>query len=386
MKALRKGEIPMLDIYRDFQMEYDKQFILEVISAAREAGTGEVPAAGNACMLWPDWLICGEFLDFFVIELDFWSEPGHVPVLQYKIASALERPMAAWPIGPSVGQIKKNGYYGMLKQWIALTYAHGANFMIPYHLWASTHESGDMAVIDAPFDEYAPLYDFVRENAALFDGYDDLTRIAVLYSNGARRSMSTALSQTCWELLNANVPFSLALAEDKYVPAYATANPGTLEKYELVIVPEYSLDWARLTESSRSMVEKLMDEQKAIHWKGADDLATRIDPLVSVEQGVKLWVVPRKNPDNPEVPYVIHVVNNRYDREMDILHPQGDAMIRLSREMIGGLDLSGVRAYVPGKDPESLDIEFTAEGDLLVPLPEANLWWLLAIETRNTTL
>jgi hypothetical protein len=383
MKALRAGEIPMLDIYRDFQMEYDKKFILDVIRAARKAGQDDVPAAGNACMFWPDWLICGDFLDFFVIELDFWSEPGHMPVLQYKIASALDRPMATWPIGPSVEQIKKNGYYGMLKQWIALTYAHGANFMIPYHLWASTHESGDMAVIDAPFKEYAPMYDFIRENAALFDGYDDLAQLAVVYSNGARRSMSTALSRTCWELLNANVPFSLALAEDRYVPAYATADLSFLEKYELVIVPEYSLERARLSESSRNMVERLMSEQKAMLWKGADNLATLIDPLVSVEKGKHLWIIPRENPDNPDVPYVIHVVNNHYDREKDTLFPQRDARIRLSSQMIGGLNLSGVRAYVPGNDPEVLEIEFNTEGDLLVNLPESDLWWLLAVETKK---
>jgi hypothetical protein len=85
---------------------------------------------------------------------------------------------------------------------------------------------------------------------------------------------------------------------------------------------------------------------------------------------------------NEEVPLVIHVINNRYDHENDILNTRQDARVRIHRQMIYDLEISGVNAYMPGREAVSLDLKYTDGGDLLLELPEADLWWLLAIETR----
>ncbi len=383
MQALWEDRIPLLDEFRDFQMTEDTAFIKEVIRSAKAAGENVyIPAAGNACMLWPDWVICGEFLDFFVTELDFWSEPGHMPVLQYKIASALDKPIAAWPIGPSVGHIKEKNLSGMLKQWVALSYAMGGNFMIPHRLWASTHESGSMSVYNAPFDEFVPLYRFVQDHAGMFDGYQDCSQVGLLYSNNSRRMQSTAVNQACWELLNSNIPFSLALAEDKYVPAYATMQREDLSEYELLLIPGNSLDESFLSQRDKELVSELLQKYKAMFMGEIQNISRKIVPLVSAEKGRKLWVLPRRKNSDPSAPVLVHVINNNYDRDNDRLFMQKGAVISISKRLFEGNEVKGIEVFMPGEESseQELAVEYDEDGNILVTLPEGKLWWLIKLE------
>ena len=80
---------------------------------------------------------------------------------------------AATAAGWDWAYVKAHDRRELIRFWIALAYAHGQFFMTPHpsRQWCFT---GDLGThwFAAPIDRFAPLYQFIRRNAGLFDDYD----------------------------------------------------------------------------------------------------------------------------------------------------------------------------------------------------------------------
>jgi hypothetical protein len=101
------------------------------------------------------------------------SELGKA-VEAYRMASRFGKPLAATASGWDWAYVKENGCEDLVRLWIALTYAHGQRFMVPHptRQWCFTTKLGTHWY-EAPVEAYAPLYRFIRKNAACFDGFED---------------------------------------------------------------------------------------------------------------------------------------------------------------------------------------------------------------------
>jgi len=209
------GKLPLIEDFMEYQFSAGAAFIKEMTTLAREVAGPAILTSGNVGSVGPRYLMGTDNYDHLVVEVPHYMRPGHMAVLPYKLADALGKPLALWPV-VGVRHVQQNNLTGLLKIWIANSYAFGGNMMIPERLWMGT-DSANVNLYQADPDDYVPLYNFVRQNADLFDDYETVEQVGLLYSNRALRKRNREVENVCWRLLNANIPFGLALAGDEYL-------------------------------------------------------------------------------------------------------------------------------------------------------------------------
>jgi len=82
------------------------------------------------------------------------------------MADAMGRPLAATASGQDWAFVKERGCSGLVRSWIAASYASGHALMAPHRQWCHTEEKGTHWY-DGPREAYAPLYRFARQHTAL---------------------------------------------------------------------------------------------------------------------------------------------------------------------------------------------------------------------------
>ena len=64
----------------------------------------------------------------------------------------------------------------MLKRWIGLTYGYGGNMCVPIYTVETESLNGFKE------EEFIRYYNFIQENKKLFDDYDSVEQVGLLYS------------------------------------------------------------------------------------------------------------------------------------------------------------------------------------------------------------
>ncbi len=203
--------------------------------AAREAGR-EVPMSANAGLLWPNHLADYRALDFFSAEIEHAAADLRFtdrPLFAYRLADAMGRPLAATASGQDWAFVKEHGRSGLVRGWIAASYAAGHSLMAPHRQWCHTEEKGTHWY-EGPRGAYAPLYRFVRENRALLDDHEPWAEVGLVmphrsFADDRERwiGMGEALSA-------AGVPYRIVVGGDDVVdraievrrPAGSPGAPG----------------------------------------------------------------------------------------------------------------------------------------------------------------
>ena len=188
---------------------------------------------------------------------------------------------------------------GLVRTWIAQDYAFGHALMVPHRQWAYTKEKGTHWYQSQP-EDFAHLYRFIRRNADLFDGYEDVAHVALLYDNAAARKSIRDMRDACLWFARNNVPFSLALAGDDWLDARLT--PEKLAPYRAIIVAgSTSLDIPQ-----QAALDQASAQGRVIRWdlkSGLDrsTLQKLIPSQIEFPGGENIVAVPRAIPGNPKV-------------------------------------------------------------------------------------
>jgi len=379
IEAYRQGWIPLIEEYQAYQVMSIRILERELIELAREVRGTPIPVGVNAYNLAPEQIFDSDFVDYFAAEIDHYASQGRIPsslVFVYKLADALGKPLASTAHGSDWAYIKEKNLTGLVKQWIAFAYALGHHFMVPHHIpWCFVKVGGKTTwePYDCPTEEIAPLYIFVRQNADLFDGYEAVEQVGVLYSNLAFRRGVQNARDVCWSLLNASMPFGLAAAGDEWL--VNRLSEDELSRFELIVVPEPAM----LEGEQQRLIEEWMAKGRAVSWTSINDLLQRVEPLASLEGAGKVWILPRRNPNNPEAPVVVHLINWDYDASKDKMNRQDNIAICLSHKLLGGREARSVTLLSPDSDPIQLPFENRPDG-VHVTVPEVTLWSILKIE------
>ena len=282
--------------------------------------------------------------------MGFAAEDLAVPlstVFVYKMGDALGRPLACTAFGWDWAYVSEHNRHGLVRTWVAQAYAFGHLLMAPHHQWAYTKSKGTHHYDPEP-EEFAPLYRFVREHANLFDDYDAVTEVAVLYSSRAFRQWHRdGLGVSEW-LAAQNIPFDLVLAGDDWLPVTFTADQ--LARYKTIIVTDDAeLDTAQkavLAEfESKTVRFSLPEDGEANLPKAAQSILASAPISVTGAEGIT--VVPRNRQD-PAAPVVCHVLNRNYDPGSDAVTAQRDVSISLKDSLFGDRRLSEAMLHAPG--------------------------------------
>jgi len=168
-----RDSLPLFGEYADFQLRRAADHVRQLGRLAAEIVERPVTLSANTCLPLLHQAVVMPHLSWCIGEVPHHAELGGEGLLEaveaYRMAEALDRPIAATARGYDWAHVKANGAEQLVCVWIALSYACGQRLMAPSRAWCYTDEHGT-DWYEGPTDIFAPYYRFVRERGDLFRG------------------------------------------------------------------------------------------------------------------------------------------------------------------------------------------------------------------------
>ena len=371
LEARTKEEIPLWEDFLDFQREAAAEFVKELGTAADRTAGKDIPIGVNAYNLAPKHLSTSHYADYFCNEVQHYEQEDLVPPVSYMLGTALGKPVFATGTGVCWVHAQRDESVTRVRRWIAGAYSFGHYFMYSNSQWGFTEETGTISY-QVPLSIYEPLCSFITENKNLFDGYEAVAQVGLLYDNAACNDGNWWVRQVNRDLHYANIPTALVIKGDKRLRFSIT--PEQLEEYDLLLVPKGSLTEEPLNE----LVKTAREQGKLMEWTGIDELVARIDPHIKLTHGEKIWTLPRRKNSKKGSELVIHLLNQDYDPDNDRMNKKTNFDLFVGQELTGGNPAGSAWIYSPGSQPVELEVE-QAAGGARINVPDLDLWAIVKI-------
>lgn len=365
-----RPRLPLAAEFLDFHVKAATHFVAEFRRRASEWKGSHMPLAVNSSLSNPMNLAITPHLDYFCSEVDHQSAKREVPlypIYVYKLADALGKPVTSTASGQDWADIAENKLPGLVRTWIALSYAFGHNFMAPHRQWCYTKEKGTHWYSGPP-DEYAPLYRFVRNCAAFLDDFEPVAKVAVVYDNHSQRQGRGPITGICTALAEANVPFAILVEGDDWLLGYQL-DEEMLRPYAAVVIPEGIQPSARLA----AVLERLGASGNVVRWSSREQVRQFANRWVTVEPADELLVSVRQKADAKAL--AVHLVNRQYEASRDGMIPSEQVQLWLASELLPGSPQAVKCAvfHAPGEQPREVPVIATNAG-VRIEVGEVVLW------------
>ena len=373
----RRGSLPLAREFYDFQLRAVTQFVAEYARRAAELRGKPIAFSVNSHLTDPSQLAIAPYVTYFCCEVDHQASrgrlPGH-PIYVYKLADGLARPVAATASGQDWAFINQHNKSGLVRLWVALSYAFGHNFMAPHRQWCYTKEKGTHWY-DGPTEQYAWLYQFIRRHAALLDEYEAVAPLAVVYDNAARRQNRANIEPICIALAEQNVPFTVVVSGDDWLKGFRL-EPQRLAGFRAVGVPQ---DHPALNKADApEWLNTLRENNRLLVWPDQTALEKLVGRPVSVDGSDRVLVVPRIVPGNPKAPAVVHLVNRAYQLQDDSMEKQKHFTVRLRMDLFPGRQFRQAVLHAPQTDPLRLPVS-SDNAAVVFKTPALELWAIVEL-------
>ena len=362
----RVQEHPLWHEWSACQLRAAAAYMLELRALVARTAGRPLPLSANAGLLWANHLADYRAVDYWSAETEHEAASGRVsdrPLFAYRLAEAMGRPYAATATGQDWAFVKETGCSGLVRSWIAGGYAAGQLLMGPHHQWCYTEEKGTHWY-DGPAEAYAPLYRFVRANAALFDTHETWADLAVVMPHrswAAGRERWLAIGE---QLAAANVSYRLVVGGDDVIDKDLTR--AELAGAGVVLSPAT----ADLLPADRAVVDGL--PASAVVVDTVERALAAVRPAVRVEPSAPVRVLPRVSRED----VIVHVLNRAYEPETDAVRPLRGVTLRVDRERLAvARGAMRARVLVPGGD--ATEVALGADGRLVLDL--AGPWALVRL-------
>jgi len=365
-----RQSLPLCSEFETFQVKRAAEFIGELRDLGRRTAGHPITFSVNAIMTSAAQLVDSIYTTFTGGETEFRAQthaPGPGPIFWFKMADAIRRPLCATGCGWDWAYVKETGRTGLVKTWIAQTYAFGHLPMAPHRQWCYTQEKGTHWYA-GPTKVFAPLFRFVRENAELFDDYEAARQVMLLHSSRSMRAGKDTALRFCERLAEAEVQFEMVVAGDDWLKG--NLSEDVLAGRPKMIVPAD----VELSPSQRSMVEASCD---CIAVPPGGDPAAGVDSWVGLSGLTSTQAVVRVRRE-PGAPMVVHLLNRDYNPQADAVRVQHDGRLRLSGAFAVGV-VARCTAFAPDAGPQELKASRSAD-EVVVELPPLGFWTILRLE------
>jgi hypothetical protein len=370
------SSIPLGPEYLAFQYRAAAAWVGEIRRYAEQLAGHPLMLSVNSSASGPKSLFIAPHLTYFCGEVPRDASSLQVPtnpVFVFKLADALGTPQVSTASGQDWAYVMEQAKPGLVRTWIAQAYAYGHQLMCPHRQWAYTREKGTHWYESQP-EDYAHLYQFVRRYPELFDDYDAIAPVGLVYSNAAFRSNKTAAREACVALARANVPFRLLLAGDDWMDDRLAA--AHLADLSAIVVTEPLM----LDEQQQAVLDAARD--RVVTWPDEQRLAELLPAPIALEGAENVTVIPRAVPGDDSKPFVCHLLNRDYVGETDSMTPQSDFRLTLARSLFAGAAISKAILCAPEREP--LELQFTQSDEHLeVQVPELDLWGVLRLDREQ---
>ena len=371
----RRSRLPLAAEFLHFHVMANNAFVAEYRKRAEELRGQPVGLSVNSGLSNTHALVIAPQLSNFCCEVGHEAHkrlPATHPVTIYKLGDGLDRPITATASGHDWAFVMEHKLPGLVRTWTALSYAFGHMLMAPHRQWCYTKEKGTHWY-DGPTEEYAWLYRFVRSQARLLDGYEAVAPVAVVYSSAANRRRGGNIEGVCAALAQANVPFTVVIAGDDWLPGYRLT-ARQLARFKAVVVPKA----CELDAAQQKVLDRVAADGRLVTWPDKAKLGTLVPEPVGVEGAKRVWAVPRAIPGDRSAPVVVHLLNRNYDAKSDAVVAQKGITLRLRRDLFGGRKLTKATLHAPKAEPVALAVTSDAEHTAVV-VPELGLWGIVEL-------
>ncbi len=361
----RHRSCPLIDEFQTFQNARMIERISDVFEFAERLRGKPLLRSINSSASSPRTLIPSPVIDYFCGEVPHSAEGEQTPsnpVFVYKMVEALGRRQTATASGHDWAWIKAHEKPGFVRTWIAQTYAFGSVFMVPHRQWCYTKELGTHWW-NGKTEDFAYLYQFVRERRSLLDETTSLANVALVHSTESHGTIRNAANQ----LTRANIPYSLVVAGNDELPV--KLDQRYLKDFQWILVGN---------EDCENRLREITGNDKIIRWKSIADLPTAIKNQVTVEGADRIRVSLRYNPDGP---VVCHILNQNYELERDDVIP-ADIRITLQKQLLNKANqwsrYKSATIYSPNQDPVQTSVSTDGE-TIQFELKKVGLWAIVEL-------
>ena len=383
--------IPLAQEFFDYQWNEVSALFREFKRYAQEFGD-DVPMSSNSPFYWAEFMYALDAHDFYTNEMQYPAPEDEIlptdPIYTYKLADALDRLLAITGVPRAFEPCRINDRPGHIRLWIAQAYAHGHVFMAPDKMWTLRFAGEPDRWYHSKPGDYESLYHFIRDYPNLFDGYESVAIVALIFSNNAvrqnlgeclsrghlggqnRSAPGTDLAKACFALSRVNVPYRLIVAGDDWVDDRLLE--AELSPYRAVLRFEPS----HLTADQENKLRTAGD--RLVTWAGINDLLKGVGRDVNVNGAENLSVLLRHQPAQADAPVICHLLNSNYDLKTDKFTPLRDVRLAIDGRLFGR-PFSRATLYAPEKAPR--DIACRAMGtDTVLTVPEVAMWAIIRLE------
>lgn len=383
--------IPLAKAYFDYQWQEVNALFREFKRRAQAYGEN-VPMSSNSPFYWAEFMYAIDAHDFYTNEMQYKAPEEEIlptePIYTFKLADGLDRLIAITGVPSAFEPCRMNDRPGHIRLWIAQAYAHGHVFMAPDKMWTLRFAGEPDRWYHSKPGDYEDLYHFVRDYPELFDDYDSVGTVALIFSNRAvrqylgerlssghlggqnRSAPKTELFEACRALSAANVPCHVIVAGDDWIEDKLLG--ADLSAYRAVVRFEPS----HLDAEQEAKLARAGD--RLVTWTGSAGVFAKSGCDIQVTGAENLSVLPRCQPGNPDAPVVCHLLNSNYDPQMDEYLPLSDFSVSLADSLLDR-SFSTATLYAPGQDPVSLDCQ-TEGGTSTIVVDHLDMWAVLKLE------
>ena len=371
----QRAQLPLATEVLDFQVKSATQFVAEFREKANEWKGSHMPLAVNSSLVGPINLAITPYVDYFCCEVDHQAGKRQVPlhpIYVYKLADGLDRPVTSTASGGDWADVAANNLPGLVRTWIALSYAFGHNFMAPHRQWCYTREKGTHWY-SGPVEEYAPLYRFARSNAEILDDFESIAKVAVVYDSHSQRQGKGQIEPICTALAELNVPFTIVVQGDDWLPGY-NLREFDLAQYAAIVIPQNLAPSADLEQvlSSPSV------QKNFVRWKSPQDAVALADRWIRLSPEKQLFVTVRRHLREKRL--AVHLVNRQYDPARDAVTPVQNVVITLDRAILPGPPANSQLGTVRSFSEQSGSVEVRANAEHVeLNVPAVDLWTIVEL-------
>lgn len=371
----RRAALPLADEFYRFHVEAATRFLVEYHKRAEQLRGKPLALCVNSGLNDPQALVIAPHLSYFCCEVNHGAAqgavPGH-PIYVYKLADALQRPVASTASGQDWAYVNEHNTTALVRTWIALSYAFGHNFMAPHRQWCYTKEKGTHWY-SGPTEEYAFVYQFVRHSAPLLDGYEAAAPVALVYDNAARRRGKGDVEPIAIELARRNIPFAMVIAGDDWLNHRLSAEQ--LARFRAVVVP----DQLAMDADQQQVLDRVDADGRLVRWPDDEKLDRLAGRPVTVEGPPdSVFVVPRIKTQDAAAPFVVHLVNRRYDKQNLAMVPLENVALGLHKSLFANRPV--VRATLHEANMQPVPVAVQDDGEYYrLTIPRVHLWAILEL-------
>jgi len=369
----RRWSIPLFSAFMNFQVGAEAGLVGDIRAECEQALGYAIGLSANCCI--PEPLHLGDYmhLDTLCGEIGLHAaegRPSSSAHLSYKVADAIQRPLAATASGWDWAWIAEHDKPGLVKTWVAESYAFGHRLMAPHHQWAYTSEKGTHWW-DCRTEQFAPLYKFVATHPELFDGYEALHEAVLILNSPAYYRGKDRSPEAAAFLAEHNVQYRVVVAGGDWVPERIGLRE--LQGTPTIVCTEELLD-----ERQREVLAQLEELGDLVRWAEPQSWEARGPGLIEVTGAGHVWALVRRNDATGDV--VVHLLNRDYGLEADDVRSTGPLIVGILTERLGTGSFSRVTLYnVPGL--QQVRVTPRVEGGrVLVKVPGVGLWGIVRME------